>query len=85
LKYSLVNYTVSQEELIPLATKIAGKIIRNSPQAINAAIQAINANYDNDKNGFNTEIELFGACFETDDFKEGTTAFLEKRKANFNQ
>jgi len=83
LKYSLVNYVVPQEELIALAEKIAGKIMRNSPQAIGAAIQAVNANYNNALNGFNTEIELFGACFETQDFKEGTTAFLEKRKANF--
>jgi enoyl-CoA hydratase len=83
LKYNLVNYVVPQEELIALAEKIAGKIMRNSPQAIGAAIQAVNANYNSDLNGFNTEIELFGACFETEDFKEGTTAFLEKRKANF--
>ena len=34
-------------------------------------------------NGFEVEIEQFGACFGTEDFKEGTTAFLEKRKADF--
>jgi len=34
-------------------------------------------------NGYDVEISEFGKCFETADFKEGTTAFLEKRKANF--
>ena len=79
----LVNYVVPQEELMPLAEKIAGKIMRNSPIAISAAIRAINANFEHGVNGFNVEIEEFGECFSTDDFKEGTTAFLEKRKPNF--
>ena len=79
----LVNYVVPQEELMPLAEKIAGKIMRNSPIAISAAIRAINANFEDVVNGFNVEIEEFGECFSTDDFKEGTTAFLEKRKPNF--
>ena len=83
LSYGLVNHVVTQEELIPLAEKIASKIMRNSSVAIGKAIQAVNANYTDDVNGFNVEIEQFGACFGTEDFKEGTTAFLEKRKAAF--
>ena len=83
LRYGLANHVVSQEELLPFSEKIASKIMRNSPQAIQVAIQAVNANYDSNKNGFDTEIKLFGSCFGTTDFKEGTTAFLEKRKANF--
>ena len=79
----LVNHVVSQNELMPLAEKIAGKIMRNSPIAISAAIRAINANFEDGVNGFTVEIEEFGECFSTDDFKEGTTAFLEKRKPNF--
>jgi enoyl-CoA hydratase len=59
------------------------KIIANSPKAIGFAIQAINACNDHDKDGYELEIENFAKCFETDDFKEGTSAFLEKRKANF--
>ena len=82
-QYGLVNYVVSLEELMPLAEKLAKKISRNSPVAIGKAIAAVNANFKEGVNGFETEIELFGACFGTEDFKEGTTAFLEKRKANF--
>jgi len=83
LHYGLVNYVVSQDELLPLAEKIAGKITRNSPSAISAAIKAVNANFKDGVNGFKIEIEEFGKCFGTEDFEEGTTAFLEKRKANF--
>jgi len=83
LSYGLVNHVVTQEELLPLAEKIASKIMRNSTVAIGKAIQAINANYNDGVNGFEVEIEQFGACFGTQDFKEGTTAFLEKRKAAF--
>ena len=83
LSYGLVNHVVSQEELLPLCEKIAGKIMRNSSVAISEAIRAINANYEDGINGFDVEIESFGNCFGTEDFKEGTTAFLEKRKADF--
>ncbi len=83
LDYGLVNHTVTQEELLPLAQKIAGKIMRNSSVAIASAIKAINAGYTDGVNGFQAEIDAFGDCFGTEDFTEGTTAFLEKRKANF--
>ncbi len=81
--WGLVNHVVPQEALIAFCEKIAGKIIRNSGTAIAAAIRAINAHFDKDKNGFETEIYEFGKCFGTKDFTEGTTAFLEKRKPEF--
>lgn len=74
LSYGLVNHVVTQDELLPLAEKIAGKIMKNSSVAIGKAIQAVNANYKDGVNGFEVEIEQFGACFGTEDFKEGTTA-----------
>lgn len=83
LSFGLVNYVVPQEELLPLCLKIAGKITNNSPVAISYAIKAVNAGFKSNAKGFETEINAFGSCFGTADFREGTTAFLEKRKAEF--
>jgi enoyl-CoA hydratase len=81
--WGLVNHVTSQEELMALSEKIAGKILNNSGNAIAAAIRAINANYEDGVDGYAKEVEEFGNCFGTPDFKEGTGAFVEKRKANF--
>lgn len=83
LEYGLVNYVIATEELMGLAEKLAGKISKNSSVAIKGAIKAINANYEDGTDGFKIEIQEFGNCFGTNDFKEGTSAFLEKRKADF--
>lgn len=83
LNYGLVNHVTTLEDLIPFCEKMATKISRNSTVAISAAIKAVNANYKDGVNGFNVEVQAFGNCFGTADFKEGTTAFLQKRKANF--
>ena len=83
LDNGLVNYVVKQEELLTLCEKLASKISNNSSVAIKQAIKAINAGYSYNTDGYAVEIDAFGSCFGTDDFKEGTTAFLEKRKANF--
>lgn len=83
INYGLVNHVTELDELIPLAEKIAGKIMRNSSVAIKAAIKSVNANFKDGANGYKTEIKQFGKCFGTEDFKEGTSAFLEKRKADF--
>lgn len=81
--YGLVNHVTEQDELLPMAEKIASKIMRNSSVAIAQAINAVNANFKDGVDGFKAEIEAFGNCFGTADFKEGTSAFLEKRKADF--
>ena len=83
LQYGLVNHVTTQENLLSFTENIASKIMRNSPVAIAAAIAAVNANFEDGENGFDTEISEFGRCFGTADFKEGTQAFLEKRKAVF--
>ena len=83
LSFGLVNHVVPQDELISFCEDLAQKITRNSPLAISAAIRAVNANFDESVNGFEVEINNFGNCFGTDDFQEGTSAFLEKRKPDF--
>ena len=81
--YGLVNHVVPQAELLEFTKGIATKITRNSPLAISKAIKAINANFKDGVDGYQTEIRNFGKCFGTEDFIEGTTAFLEKRNASF--
>ena len=83
LQNGLVNYVVDQEELLSTCEGLAKKILKNSPMAIRSAIKAVNAGYQSGVDGFKIEIEEFGKCFGTSEFKEGTTAFLQKRKANF--
>lgn len=82
-RIGLVNHVIPQADLLDFCDGIAQKIIKNSPFAIGQAIKAVNANFKDGVNGFETEIKAFGKCFGTTDFKEGTSAFLEKRKANF--
>lgn len=83
LEYNLVNHVTTQEDLMTLAEQLAVKIMKNSMVAISAAIKAVNTNYEDGVNGFEMEIEEFGKAFGTEDFKEGTSAFLNKRKADF--
>jgi enoyl-CoA hydratase len=79
----LVNYVVPQNELIAKAEEILNKIKQRAPLAVAAAIKSVNSTFAFGVNGFETEIKEFGKCFNTEDFKEGTTAFLEKRKPVF--
>ncbi|MDR0227930.1 MAG: enoyl-CoA hydratase/isomerase family protein [Flavobacteriaceae bacterium] len=79
----LVNHTVELNELMAFTKGIAEKISKNSLTAISKAIKSINANYKEGINGYHEEIKCFGECFGTEDFIEGTTAFLEKRKPEF--
>ncbi len=82
--WGLVNHVCEPAELIDLANELAAKILKNSGTAIASAIRAVNALYaEGGQKGFDKEVEEFGLCFGTADFKEGTTAFIEKRKPNF--
>jgi enoyl-CoA hydratase len=83
LQYGLINYVVPAEELLAKATSILTIINSKAPLAVAACIESANAVFDETKNGYQVEVEAFGNSFDTADMKEGTTAFLEKRKANF--
>ena len=83
LQWGLVNHVVPQDQLLAKCNELAAAIAKNSPTALGAAIRAVNAGYEPGANGLQREIEEFGKCFGTADFKEGTSAFMEKRKANF--
>ncbi len=80
----LVNHVVAtKEDAIALAEKIMNKIFSKGPQAIAALIKSVNAGFGQEKEGYQAEAKNFAALTATQDFVEGTTAFLEKRKANF--
>ncbi len=79
----LVNYVTTADTLLEHTKKILEIINSKAPLAVAGCIKAANAVYDETKDGYAVEIEEFGNAFATDDMKEGTTAFLEKRKANF--
>ncbi len=83
LQWGLVNHVVPQADLLAKCNELAAAIMKNSPTALAAAIRAVNAGYEPGADGMQREIEEFGTCFGTADFKEGTSAFMEKRKANF--
>lgn len=83
LSLGLVNYVVEQADLINKCKEILEKIAQKSPMAIAKTISCINAHFEDGVDGFNYEVKEFGSCFTTPEFKEGTSAFLEKRKANF--
>ncbi len=83
-QYGLVNHLVAtQEELLAKAEEILTKIVAKAPVAIEMVIQCVNAVFAKGENGYLTEANAFSICTKTDDFKEGTKAFLEKRPAAF--
>ena len=83
LNYGLVNAVVPQEALRATAEKMAQDFMKNSIVAMGYAIEAVNAGMLEGAIGYDVEVQAFGDCFETADFKEGTKAFLEKRKPEF--
>ena len=83
LQVGLVNRLCAPEDLLEECMKTAQKIAANSSTAIAEAINAVNAGMLDRRQGYEQEKTSFGYCFGTADFKEGTEAFLSKRKPNF--
>jgi enoyl-CoA hydratase len=83
LTLGLVNYVVPQDQLIAKCKELLSKITNKPPLSIASVITCVNAYFEEGVNGFKTEVAEFGKCFGTEDFKEGTSAFVEKRKAVF--
>lgn len=81
LRIGLINQVKSADDVLEYTIKLAEKMLENSPLALEKAIEAINSVYSN--NRYTKEATLFGQLCDTNDFKEGTNAFLEKRKADF--
>lgn len=81
--WGLANYVVTLEELMPTAMKLASKVAANSPVAISGALAAAITGYSPNEDGFMREIQEFGNCFGSEDFKAGTTAFLAREKPVF--
>jgi Enoyl-CoA hydratase/carnithine racemase len=79
----LVNYVVPQAELLGKAKEIMQKIQTKAPLAIAKVISCVNDAAKGSADGFANEVKRFGECFATSDMVEGTTAFMEKRKAAF--
>ncbi|ELR69739.1 Enoyl-CoA hydratase [Fulvivirga imtechensis AK7] len=80
----LVNHVVeTQEELLELSNKIMSKILSKAPLAVGMVINCVNAYYSAEENGYQTEANFFSNCTKTEDFREGTKAFIEKRKPDF--
>lgn len=83
-RIGLVNYVVPLAELMPTAEAIAKKIISNAPLAVRFTLEAVNHGLEMPQDeGLFLEASLFGLCCATEDMKEGTRAFLEKRPAKF--
>jgi enoyl-CoA hydratase len=82
LQYGLVNHVVAADELLQKTRSIMDVINSKAPIAISRCINSVNHAYTGVK-GYEQEIFGFSECFATQDVKEGTTAFLEKRKPNF--
>jgi enoyl-CoA hydratase len=83
-RIGLVNEVLPAAELVPRAEAIAAKIIANAPLAVQYAMEAVNKGIEMTlAEGLYLEATLFGVCCATEDKTEGTTAFLEKRPAQF--
>lgn len=82
-RLGLVNYVMPAGEEIAKAKELINKIATKGPLAIAKVIEAVNAYFQYDADGFDNEVQGFGNVTQTSDFQEGAQAFIEKRSANF--
>lgn len=82
-RVGLVNYLVPADQLIPKCTEILNRIISKAPVAVSEIVKCVDAYYTGGVDGFQFEVDAFGRCCDTEDFKEGAGAFMEKRKPKF--
>jgi enoyl-CoA hydratase len=82
-RIGLINHIAEPDQLLQKAEEILKKIMTRSPFAVGCAIRAVNAAFNEGVNGYETEITEFSNCFDSEDFKEGVAAFIQKRKAVF--
>jgi len=86
LRIGLVNHVVPQSELMEKVQYLAKSILKNGPAAVGAALKSIHKGFNESlENGLDIELNAFAELFETDEQREGTTAFVEKRKPNFSR
>ncbi len=83
VQLGLANHVVPQEQLLAKCQEILAKITSKAPLAVGLVIECVNAVFDKQENGFQTEANAFARCCTSKDFVEGTNAFLEKRKPVF--
>ena len=83
LEIGLVNHVTSADQLLKRSFSIAEKIIKNSPNALAKSIAAMHAGFSEGVDGYKAEMEAFAACFDSQDFKTGTKAFMSKKTPKF--
>ncbi len=83
LQWGLVNHVVPSGEEVARAREILQKIQTKGPVAVRKIIEAVNAYFTEATDGFHFEVESFGYACGTEDFREGSKAFIEKRKPAF--
>lgn len=82
MDYGIVNEVTSQDELLPKVKEVLNTIQEKAPVAVSKVIECIN-DFDHTQEGYDLEIKRFGECFQTEDMKEGASAFIQKRKPAF--
>lgn len=84
LQIGLVNYVVADRpDMMRKCRELLNKILANAPLAVGMLIGCVNAAFNHEENGYQTESNSFSNCLKSEDFQEGVAAFLEKRKPKF--